>query len=59
MINLAQVAENLLQTLSKEEVNVLIAILQYYNVCNEDERVACLRGGCQTPRDAQLGAVPK
>ena len=54
MINLASVAENILETLSKDEVDALIVVLQYYNACDENVRADCFRNGCRMPRDAAL-----
>jgi hypothetical protein len=53
--NIAVGARNILETLSKEEVEALIEVLEYYNGhCREDRRAACMECGCKKKWDEDL-----
>ena len=53
-VKMIHVAQNILANLNKSEVDYLISILSYYNICEESQRVQCLQGACQYPRDESL-----
>lgn len=48
------IAENLLERMSKDEINELIKVLKYFNDhCREDVRHLCLRDGCENGTDQE------
>jgi hypothetical protein len=49
-ISIVEIAKNILEELDRDEVRVLVTVLNYFNrECLEDCRADCLEEGCQNP----------
>jgi hypothetical protein len=47
-------AEQLLESVPKDEINDLVVLLQYYNRFNEGDRPIAMRNGSNLPANPQL-----